>query len=174
MKKSVKRIAATAAAVMMMLSSSAIGASAANVTTTLNTNNNVLYTGSVSALNKAYNVTKCKNKNTVYSNSILPSHPKVKYTLKGTANLNTVMVSKNNDNKLAYHFNTEIQTYNMKTKKTSTSKRSITTKDAGCGMSLKRESNNKLLKYTLMIDVIRTGDVDPMTSRTLRLVVNQK
>ncbi|MDE6150268.1 MAG: hypothetical protein K2F81_09315 [Ruminococcus sp.] len=174
MKKSGKRIAATAAAVMMMFSGSAIGASAANVNATLETTNNVLYKGSISAKNKSYSVVKCKNKNVEYKNNIVPSHPKVKYTLKGSNTLNTVTVSKNNDNKLAYYFYTEIQTYNIKTKKTSTSKRSITTKDAGCGMSLKRDSDNKSLRYTLMIDVSRTGDVDPITSRTLRLVVNQK
>ena len=174
MKKSGKKIAAMAAAVVMMFSGSAIGASAANVTTTLGTNNGVIYTGSISARNKAYAITKCKNYNTVYSGSIVPSHSKVKYTLKGSTNLNTVMVSKNNDNKLAYYFYTELQTYNTNTKKTSTSKRSITTKNAGCGMSLKRNSSDKTLRYTMLIDVTRTGDVNALSSKTLKLVVNQK
>lgn len=84
------------------------------------------------------------------------------------------MVSKNNDNKLAYYFYTELQTYNTNTKKTSTSKRSITTKNAGCGMSLKRNSSDKTLRYTMLIDVTRTGDANALSSRTLKLVINQK
>ena len=177
----IKKIAAMAAAVMMM-GTMTIGASAKTLTPILESENNEGYWSKIQARNNNFSVSKCRtevmNPKThkyipkIYSNNIVPNYP-VKYHITGNKSSTCVSLTTFRNSGKALKLNTEIEIYNSTTKKLKYYRNSIKTKTTGCGTSINRRANNKYYKYTLSATVSQIGDVDPMTSRNLTLIVNQ-
>lgn len=182
MKKITKRIVATATTAFMMLSMSALGASAKNVSTTLVTHNGCGYWGTIAARNRSFEITKCKGqkldpktrryKNVIYNYNMVPDYP-AKYIMKGNSQSNTISLCKYKNTKTLLVLSTEIETYNTKTKRKNVKSSCISTRNAGCGVSINRQPGNKALRYTLIADVSPHGDAAVGSSRSLILTVKQ-
>lgn len=182
MKKTTKKILATVISVITMLSMTTIGASAKNVSTTLVTHNGSGYWGTISARNRSFEITKCKGqkfdpktrryKNVMYNYNMMPDYP-AKYIIKGNSQSNTVSLCKYKNTKTLLVLSTEIETYNTKTKRKNVKSSCISTRNAGCGVSINRQPGNKALRYTLIADVSPHGDAAVGSSRSLILTVKQ-